>query len=221
MSAPTEHPSPLGPPRDEARSPKRGAILAAAIAAFCQDGFDAVSMDRIADDAGVSKRTVYNHFRSKDALFRAVVAALIERARSLKNIDWDPALPLEAQLAAFARAKLVMASDPLWSGLVRVVVGVIMHKPAFAEDATRQLEAGEDALVRWLEAAHDAGRMHVPDPVAAARLFWALAGGALFWPQLLGAKMTGAQADAVTRGIVALFLNQHRVERERPRAGPR
>ncbi|KTF29426.1 TetR family transcriptional regulator, partial [Xanthomonas vesicatoria] len=44
---------------------KRHAILEAASAQFRQHGFEATSMDRVAATAGVSKRTVYNHFPSK------------------------------------------------------------------------------------------------------------------------------------------------------------
>ena len=48
---------------------KREAIIQAAIEAFRADGFEATSMDKIAAKAEVSKRTVYNHFPSKEELF--------------------------------------------------------------------------------------------------------------------------------------------------------
>lgn len=57
---------------------KRAAILDAAVRQFRAAGFDNTSMDRIADAANVSKRTVYNHFPSKELLF----AAIVERIRS-------------------------------------------------------------------------------------------------------------------------------------------
>ena len=48
---------------------KRLAILQAAAVQFRAHGFEASSMDKIAAIAGVSKRTVYNYFPSKDELF--------------------------------------------------------------------------------------------------------------------------------------------------------
>jgi AcrR family transcriptional regulator len=61
---------------------KRRAITQAALIEFLGDGFD-VSMDRIAAAAGVSKVTVYNHFDSKENLFRAVVSGQLHTALSV------------------------------------------------------------------------------------------------------------------------------------------
>lgn len=51
----------------------RDRILAAAYAQFYRSGFARVSMDAIAKAAGVTKRSVYYHFESKDALAGAAL----------------------------------------------------------------------------------------------------------------------------------------------------
>ena len=53
-------------PTQQQAERKYAAILKAAVAAFRKNGYASTSMDQIAADAGVSKRTVYNHFPSKD-----------------------------------------------------------------------------------------------------------------------------------------------------------
>lgn len=65
---------------------KEAAIVEAARTTFLARGFDAASMDAIALAAGVSKRTVYNRFRSKEELF---AAAINESCRRLmpNNVD--------------------------------------------------------------------------------------------------------------------------------------
>ena len=68
--------------RDTSR--KRESIIDAAIRAFQEDGFDNTSMDRIAEVAGASKRTVYNHFESKEDLFGAVVERFMGEAPKSK-----------------------------------------------------------------------------------------------------------------------------------------
>ena len=60
-------------------SQKRKAILEGAVKVFTKEGFDASSMDHIAEVAGVSKRTVYNHFPSKEILFQAIVADFLKQ----------------------------------------------------------------------------------------------------------------------------------------------
>ncbi len=52
---------------------KREAILESANKVFLEVGFGAASMDAIANEAQVSKQTVYNHFGSKEELFAAMV----------------------------------------------------------------------------------------------------------------------------------------------------
>ena len=52
---------------------KRDAIVQAAIGEFREHGFNGTSMDRVAAAADVSKRTVYNHFPSKEELFEAIL----------------------------------------------------------------------------------------------------------------------------------------------------
>ena len=64
---------------------KRAAILEAAVAEFRSNGFEVTSMDRIAETAGVSKRTVYNHFPSKEALFAEILTQLWKS--SLAGVD--------------------------------------------------------------------------------------------------------------------------------------
>jgi AcrR family transcriptional regulator len=60
----------------ERREATRGAILAAARSLFGAEGFPAVSVERIAAEAGVAKGAVYHHFATKEAVFEAVFEAV-------------------------------------------------------------------------------------------------------------------------------------------------
>lgn len=51
--------------------PTRDRIIAAASTLFYGEGIRAVSMDAVAEKAGVTKKTLYYHFRSKDDLIAA------------------------------------------------------------------------------------------------------------------------------------------------------
>ena len=56
-------------------SPTRERIISAASALFYNDGIRGVSVDAVAAKAGLTKRTLYYHFRSKDDLVAAYLAA--------------------------------------------------------------------------------------------------------------------------------------------------
>lgn len=189
---------------------KRDIILEAATRAFRDEGYECTSMDRIADFAGASKRTVYNHFGSKEALFQAVVERLFAHVDSLREVEWDPDRPLHEQLADFARAKTLVAEDPASLCLMRVVLGVFIKQPELVREAISRAAEDENALVTWLQRADSAGVLRVEDPELAACMFWSMAEGALFWPQLLEGPMDPERRQLVVREVVETFLARYR-----------
>lgn len=189
---------------------KRETILEAATSAFRDEGFECASMDRIAELAEASKRTVYNHFGSKEALFQAVVGRLLDAAVELEQLAWDPERPLEDQLADFAEAKAILAEDAASLCLVRVVFGVFIKHPELVRDVITRATEQENSLITWLRKADEEGRLEVPDPELAANVFWSLAKGALFWPQLLEGPMDQGTRNALMDELVQTFLARYR-----------
>ena len=86
--------SPTAP--DAVRDFRRAAILAVARTAFFAHGYGATSMSAIAATLGGSKTTLWSHFRSKEALFAAVIDDVL--ARHCGAIG--AALPLDSPVAA-------------------------------------------------------------------------------------------------------------------------
>src|SRR5258705_9088432 len=80
-------------------------ILAAADKLFYAQGIRAVGVDTVAAEAGVSKRTLYNHYPSKDALIAAYLTA------RFKHIAPSDAPAREQILASFDRLERVFAGD--------------------------------------------------------------------------------------------------------------
>jgi AcrR family transcriptional regulator len=75
----------------------RAGLLAGAARAFAERGLRRATMQSIAAAAGVSKATLYNHFRTKDEVARALLAVELDRLTALAA-----ALPLDQALAALA-----------------------------------------------------------------------------------------------------------------------
>src|SRR3546814_20477568 len=70
---------------------KRKAILEAAKGLFPRHGYERISMDAIAAEAGVSKLTVYSHFKDKSSLFAAAVKARSEEKLPSRAFALRPA----------------------------------------------------------------------------------------------------------------------------------
>ncbi|UWR21732.1 TetR/AcrR family transcriptional regulator [Sulfitobacter sp. S190] len=62
-------------------------ILDAAIDLFWKDGYHATNMNALSDAAGMNKATVYQHFRSKEAIAIAAVGRALERTEGYVFTD--------------------------------------------------------------------------------------------------------------------------------------
>src|SRR6201996_3031738 len=97
--------------------PTRDRIIAAATSLFYAEGIRAVSVDAVADKAGLTKRTLYYHFKSKDDLIAAYLAARDQPNLALFEQWFDEADgPLPDKIAAIFRKLARSARHPKWRG---------------------------------------------------------------------------------------------------------
>lgn len=193
---------------------KREAIVQAAIAEFRENGFAGTSMDRVAAAADVSKRTVYNHFPSKDELFEAILAQMWERSHAQVEIRYDAAGPLRAQLLAVLEQKMQMLDDTSFIDLSRVAMAELMHTPERARALVDRLSEKEEGLPQWLRAAQQHGRLRAGvDPQYAAHQLHGLVKSFAFWPQLAMGQppLAPALRQQVLEDAVDMFLGFYAV----------
>jgi len=189
--------------RDTSR--KRTEILNAAARVFIEVGYDRASMDAIADEAGASKRTVYNHFPSKEELFGQVIQRFMSDAQQLKRVRYEADKGLESQLAQFAHAMRQPTRDPIWLGLMRVIT----TSPAVVDEVVTQVSREEDTLAVWIRAANADGRLAAPDPDLAAQAFWAMLSGAFLMPAIFATPVPETQAERIQEELVGMFLARY------------
>ena len=86
-----------------ARESKKDHLVETAIKLFCRDGFHATGIDRILQEAGVARMTLYKHFRSKDELILAALRRRDEQFRTWfkSRIERAGGTPAERLLASF------------------------------------------------------------------------------------------------------------------------
>ena len=151
----------------------------------------------------------YNHFSSKDELFRAVLERFFNEIMELKQIVYDPQRGLEDQLNDFAEAKVEVTRNPAWLGLMKVATTVFITNPSIVMETIQRSMDTDDTLAHWLEAACEDGRMKVDNTKLASEAFWAMIGGAFFWPSIFFGPMKMAQVKALKEELIDIFLAKY------------
>ncbi|MCC8393552.1 TetR/AcrR family transcriptional regulator [Paraburkholderia sp. MMS20-SJTR3] len=190
---------------------KRAAIIAAAIEEFLAAGYDATSMDRIAARANASKRTVYNHFPSKDALFAAILHQLWDASHDGDAPGYRAGQPLRAQLLELVQRKLRLLNNDSFLALARVAIAAGLHAPERARDMVARMGEREEDLTAWVRAAAADGRIRTDDPVFAALQLQGLVKASAFWPQVaMGQPLLDAsEQKRVAEAAVDMFLARY------------
>lgn len=102
-------------PRDATQTRER--ILDAANRLFYSDGIRGVSVDAVAEKAGVTKRTLYYHYKSKDELVAAYLASRDQPNLALFQSWYDAADgSLSDKIAAIFENLSKSAKHPKWKG---------------------------------------------------------------------------------------------------------
>jgi AcrR family transcriptional regulator len=214
QSTSTHHPPPARPASPTRTSDKRRALLDGALAVFSADGYSRASVDNIARAAGVSTRTLYNHFGDKAGLFEAVIVDSAQRVANAQIITVQRYLgrivEIEADLTEFGRVWATASEQyaPHFA-LVRQITADADHIPGSALDAWQQ--AGplrvRAEIAEHLGRIADAGHLSIEDPeIAALQLTeLVLAGRTLHGPLPASTQEIHRVADAGVR----TFLHGH------------
>ena len=195
-------------PADRLTDRKRAAIVAAAIAEFRARGFESTSMDRIATEAGVSKRTVYNHFPSKDDLFEHILQELWECSAAVAATPYRQGQPLRPQLMELMRQKMLLLRDPYFLDLARVAMAEAIHSPQRAQEMVSRMGKKEEGVITFLRAAQEDRALKAADPAFMSVVLQGQLKNFAFWPQVAMGQpaLDDTQQAAVTAATVDMFL---------------
>jgi AcrR family transcriptional regulator len=203
-------------PKAALMSRKRTMIVDAALRAFLESGYAESSVNRIAADAGVSIKTLYRHFESKDDLFSAVMQAACSPSGAQSADASEPAQPGEPTWFREppAVALPIAGSDYLRHALskeqldlYRVVTRDAPRFPELARRYREEVTGTRDALFtsyldRWLPVTG----WEVRDKYGAGATFAALLKATLFDDALLGLKSPSEEDIAECAGDAAVQM---------------
>jgi TetR/AcrR family transcriptional repressor of mexJK operon len=162
----------LTPGRRRQAEIKRATILDAAEELFVSPGYELTSVDAIAARAGVSKRTVYDHFGDKQSLFRSVLErvddALVATVRAAIEQELTDGRDLRDALLAFLQRLMTDAiPSPTYATFRRLnarTASAPRQPSRSSEEPERMLEE------RFAQLAAD-GELEVSDPRRAVQHF--------------------------------------------------
>lgn len=194
---------------------KREAVVAAAWELFLARGVTGVSMESVAEAAGVSKVTLYKHFADKTALLEAGVLAEMERIEAAQRLPptGRGSADLAERLRIFGLGIARFLASPNAVAFYSTLAGELSRHP---ELARRFWESGPGRtranLARLLRQAAADGELVVRDPWEAADHLFGLWQGFTNFQLALAVPVETSVEDRVESGV-EVFLRAY--------AGPR
>ena len=138
--------------------------MAATLELLAERGFQATTMDAIAERAGVSKNTIYRRWSSKETLIADALRELTAQAEVVGEGE------VHALLLEHVRDVARLLDDPLVGRLLPGLLGELQRNPAFAEAyAERVVRPRRQAIIELLKRAIEEGELRAdtrPDEIA-------------------------------------------------------
>ncbi|MET0725585.1 MAG: TetR/AcrR family transcriptional regulator [Leifsonia sp.] len=131
--------------RRRSRVETAGAIERAAIALVLEHGYDGVTVDMICEAAGVSQRTFFNYFKTKDAALLGSALPEVDPERAAAFVDSDGPFLAEAIGLIHVGPEVVFHDEKLFADRMRAVashpelLGRQMERLASIENELRRL----------------------------------------------------------------------------------
>ena len=151
--------------RERKRQQTRQALISAAIRLFAEKGYDETTVAEITAAAGVSTKTFFNYFASKDEVLFPHLSSRIDGAAGIIE-QRKPGETVAGVLVRAVEYMLAEASrDELAAGLASARLPMIMSVPAVQAAALRRYFLAETRLAEALHRAYP-GILDMPEAAA-------------------------------------------------------
>jgi len=185
--------------RDKQRTRKK--IMDAAYVLFRKRGYTRVNVDEIADAAGITKRTLYSHFESKDALLESVLEDQHEMALAAFQTFGEKLIGTPEDIVRiFFRELAKWAKTPRWSGpgFTRLAME-LADLPG--HPARRIASQHKKLLASHLAASLAASGLE--DARSCARKIWIISEGAMVMMLIHGDSSYSSDAQEAALAVIA------------------
>jgi len=192
------------------RGGSREAIIEAAARLFLARGFGSVSMDELAEAAGVARRTLYNQFSSKEEIFREMLVRLSGQMEDAFPPGVETRGDVEDVLRLVARMILELHKHPDYLGFLRMVVADSRQFPWIAEEFATVMDPQIERLVRYLAHLTALGILECRNPMLAAHQFMGMLNELSLWPWMMGREGLPVSTEDAVEETIRMFLQHYR-----------
>lgn len=204
----TDSPVRAGRPTREQAQARQVALLERALEHFIDKGYDGTTIEAVAADVNMTKRTVYARYPDKGALFMAAVRHGTQaRAVDARTIAATRKDTLEETLIAIAMLRIALVAEPSGAKLQRLINTESYRFPAIMQT---YYEIAALPTVKFLAGilAEEtrARRVAIDDPMLAANVFMSMVVSGPVRFILSGNELGRAAVDQRVRFAIRLFL---------------
>jgi TetR/AcrR family transcriptional regulator, regulator of autoinduction and epiphytic fitness len=196
------------------RGASREAIVEAASRLFLERGFGSVSMDELAEAAGLARRTLYNQFTSKEEIFREMLLMVSGQFEEAFPPGVETQGDVEEVLRLVARMILELHGRPEYLGFLRMVVADSRQFPWIAEELAAVMDPQAERLARYFAHLTAMGVLNCRNPTLAAHQFMGILNEFSLWPWMLGRESPRVSTEEIVDETIRMFLHHYR----RPRS---
>jgi TetR/AcrR family transcriptional regulator of autoinduction and epiphytic fitness len=197
------------------RGGSREAIVEAAERLFLERGFGSVTMDGLAEAAGVARRTLYNQFASKEEIFREMLLRVSGQLETAFPPGIETRGEVEDVLRLIARMILGLHKNPEYLGFLRMVVADSRQFPWIAEEFAAVMEPQAERLVRYLAHVTAMGILDCRNPMLAAHQFMGMLNQLSLWPWMTGRERVAVPEEHIIEETIRMFLQHYRQPRSK------
>lgn len=192
------------------RGGSREAVVDAATRLFLERGFGAVSMDDLAEAAGVARRTLYNQFASKEEIFREMLRRVSQQLEHALPPGIETSGEVEEVLRLVAQAILQLHKHSEYVGFLRMVLADHRQFPWIAKAFAAVMDPQTERLTRFLAQQTAMGVLDCHNPILAAHQFMGMLNEFTLWPWMMGRKTLAVSTDEVIDETVRMFVKRYR-----------
>ena len=157
------------------KSDKHQRILDAALTLFQRKGYEPISLEEIAREAGIAKGTLYLYFRDKEDLFSSAVRHVLHSLEETMSVGREGSLDLFGQLERMVRGTLeTFTLNRNFLGVFFILSNptLVLNRQALFHEMMRSQQASLDRLSALLRLAQEGGQIKPGlDPRELASLF--------------------------------------------------